>query len=313
MAIRVICDECGREINVKDEFAGRKGKCPSCGAVIQVPTLEEAAAQQAAAEKPVEAPPSEAADEAQPTPEGEPEGETKSCVHCGKSIPADAVFCIHCGTHLRTGKKHEPGEQAEEEEEKEYDFFKTAPDLIMHPMDAVGKIVGAPLSAGNLKKGLILFGISMIFFTWIIPLNNDEAIRLGLASAKLSIWSFVLAAFLGLVVVLSDAIICNIAGSMFGTSDTGFANVFMAVLAVRAIIGLSMVICVILLFSAPMETLMGWTPRVIRFGGGAWLLYFVILRSYDCAPVPAIVFACIAAIVRALIFSIPLLFDIHIL
>ncbi len=302
MAIRVMC-ECGREINVKDELAGKKGKCPSCGAVIRVPTLEEVATRQAADEKPAEAP---------PTPGAEPEGETKSCVHCGKSIPAEAVFCIHCGTHLRTGKKHAPGE-GEEEEEKEYDFFKTAPDLILHPMEAAGAIVEAPPSGDSLKKALILFGISMIFFTWIIPLNNDEAIRLGLASEKLFISSFVLAAVLGLLVVLSDAVICNIAGTMFGTSDVGFANVFMAVLAVRAIIGLSMVICVILLFSTPMAILMGWIPRVIRFGWATLLLYCVILRSYDCGMVPAAVFAGIATVVRGIIFWIPRFFDINLL
>ena len=42
MAIKVTCS-CGRVLNVKDELAGKKGRCPSCGNVLQVPTLEEAA------------------------------------------------------------------------------------------------------------------------------------------------------------------------------------------------------------------------------------------------------------------------------
>ena len=37
MAIPVRCAECGAEFRAKDEHAGRRGKCPKCQAVIQVP------------------------------------------------------------------------------------------------------------------------------------------------------------------------------------------------------------------------------------------------------------------------------------
>ncbi len=37
MAIRVQCSSCGATMNVKDELAGKRGKCPKCGAVIDVP------------------------------------------------------------------------------------------------------------------------------------------------------------------------------------------------------------------------------------------------------------------------------------
>ncbi len=36
MAIRVMC-ECGATYDLKDEFGGKTGQCPQCGAVIQVP------------------------------------------------------------------------------------------------------------------------------------------------------------------------------------------------------------------------------------------------------------------------------------
>jgi hypothetical protein len=36
MSIRVACI-CGKQYNLKDEFAGRRAKCPACGAVIAVP------------------------------------------------------------------------------------------------------------------------------------------------------------------------------------------------------------------------------------------------------------------------------------
>src|SRR4051794_27375237 len=39
MAIQVSC-QCGKQLRVKDEYAGRKGKCPACGGVIQIPAAE---------------------------------------------------------------------------------------------------------------------------------------------------------------------------------------------------------------------------------------------------------------------------------
>ncbi len=38
--IRVTCDACGASFTAKDELAGRKGKCPSCKAPIEVPQPE---------------------------------------------------------------------------------------------------------------------------------------------------------------------------------------------------------------------------------------------------------------------------------
>ena len=39
MAIQVICS-CGKSLTARDEHAGKRAKCPSCGSVI---TIEEAA------------------------------------------------------------------------------------------------------------------------------------------------------------------------------------------------------------------------------------------------------------------------------
>ncbi|MHC4505476.1 MAG: outer membrane protein assembly factor BamB family protein [Planctomycetota bacterium] len=35
--MKVICPGCQKSFNVKDEFAGRSGKCPACGAVLTIP------------------------------------------------------------------------------------------------------------------------------------------------------------------------------------------------------------------------------------------------------------------------------------
>ncbi len=37
MAILVVCDDCGDEFRAKDEHAGRKVSCPSCGTAIRIP------------------------------------------------------------------------------------------------------------------------------------------------------------------------------------------------------------------------------------------------------------------------------------
>jgi hypothetical protein len=46
MPIPVQCD-CGRSLRIKDELAGRKVKCPQCGAVLVVPQPEPSAEDQA--------------------------------------------------------------------------------------------------------------------------------------------------------------------------------------------------------------------------------------------------------------------------
>ena len=42
MAIRIDCPHCGGTLQVKDEYAGRKGKCPKCQKPIEVPGLAAA-------------------------------------------------------------------------------------------------------------------------------------------------------------------------------------------------------------------------------------------------------------------------------
>lgn len=39
MMIRVTCGSCGKTLTVKDSNAGKRGKCPDCGAAISVPEL----------------------------------------------------------------------------------------------------------------------------------------------------------------------------------------------------------------------------------------------------------------------------------
>lgn len=38
MGIRFLCETCGKKLNIKQELAGKKGRCPKCNAVIRIPT-----------------------------------------------------------------------------------------------------------------------------------------------------------------------------------------------------------------------------------------------------------------------------------
>jgi len=66
VAISAKCPHCGTLLNVKDELAGRKGKCPKCQGVVTIPAL--AAVQLAAAGAAASAAPRSAATSAPPKP-----------------------------------------------------------------------------------------------------------------------------------------------------------------------------------------------------------------------------------------------------
>jgi S1-C subfamily serine protease/phage FluMu protein Com len=52
MSIPVGCASCGSTLKVADQYAGRKGKCPKCGGVIQVPKIAQPIEPPAPAPKP---------------------------------------------------------------------------------------------------------------------------------------------------------------------------------------------------------------------------------------------------------------------
>ena len=41
MPIDVECKNCGKTLKLKDELAGKKGKCPQCGGIIEIPAAQE--------------------------------------------------------------------------------------------------------------------------------------------------------------------------------------------------------------------------------------------------------------------------------
>jgi hypothetical protein len=141
MPIPVRC-ACGKALNAPDALAGKKAKCPGCGAVLSIPAAQGAPAQPA--EKPAAPGPKPATPPAKPTPaqikpapskavpkptplsqakteikpaaKGSgtfqaPESEGKdlhaysACPTCNKFVSKKDAICVQCGTHLLTGKK----------------------------------------------------------------------------------------------------------------------------------------------------------------------------------------------------------------
>ena len=84
--MQVKCDQCSGTIRVRDEYAGRKMKCPRCANVISIPT--------AGAVKSKGSSTATVADK-----------KTKSCPKCGKTVLASAERCRFCRADLTAAEK----------------------------------------------------------------------------------------------------------------------------------------------------------------------------------------------------------------
>jgi hypothetical protein len=89
MAITFACPACGRQLKVGDNGAGKRARCPECGAVAPLPTgpvtatlLEDDGVT------------------AQPT-----QDDGVRCPECGREWPRETVVCVGCGYHFETGKR----------------------------------------------------------------------------------------------------------------------------------------------------------------------------------------------------------------
>lgn len=113
MAIKVTCSACGKTFSVKDELAGKTGKCP-CGAALKVPVPQPAAPAAPAAPAQMELSliePSLAAPSLSgPAPEadGSAPGQENKCPECGAPAATGAVLCVQCGYNFKTKQRLGP-------------------------------------------------------------------------------------------------------------------------------------------------------------------------------------------------------------
>ncbi len=89
MTIQVTC-QCGKQLSAKDEFAGKRVKCPGCGGPLVIPQPQPAGTADGI---------SDLLDDA-----GMRAGITR-CPGCGAELGEESVLCVMCGFDLRRGHR----------------------------------------------------------------------------------------------------------------------------------------------------------------------------------------------------------------
>jgi len=87
--MKLTCPSCNAGLNIPDRLYGKKGKCPKCGNVIEIPS--------AAPEEVPELDLMES-DVPQPQQQPTPNSDIVYCANCGNQLKATATFCTKCGT-----------------------------------------------------------------------------------------------------------------------------------------------------------------------------------------------------------------------
>ncbi len=166
MPIPIKCDGCGYQTHVSDASAGKSGRCPKCGATVQVPdpnappvvdaeTVDLASL--ADGEVISVAPPP-------PSPGGSATDDKRPCPMCGELIAPNALKCRFCNEIF------DPRLKKEEARKRggggfvggEGDSLTVAEWLIAILCSGIGCIVGIVWMLSGRPKGKKMFAVSLI-------------------------------------------------------------------------------------------------------------------------------------------------------
>lgn len=93
------CSHCLAELAAPAGMAGEVTGCPECGATLSIPKSTRG--------------PIHIKRQIPEPSQKNFQTQSRQCPYCGKNISSDDVFCVHCGTDLKTGKKQGMGKRAQ--------------------------------------------------------------------------------------------------------------------------------------------------------------------------------------------------------
>jgi predicted RNA-binding Zn-ribbon protein involved in translation (DUF1610 family) len=197
MPISVKCQECGKGLKAPDALAGKKAKCPQCGAVVPIPRVvvdaeeiddepPQLPRQPSATSKKPSKPKSKDEDNYDDTFDdladyeanapALPNQKRKPCPMCGEMILAEAAKCRFCGEIL------DPALRKREKKSKSSsgtsDELSTGDILLCVLCSGIGCIVGlVALIRGDTSRGGKMLGISlaMQLFWGVVKVVIEQA------------------------------------------------------------------------------------------------------------------------------------------
>lgn len=90
--LKIHCVSCNKSMSVPEKYAGRQGKCPSCGAVNKIPPINKGPLPESANAVDGFAKSHEA--------NGTHPNQTQLCPMCGENTPILEKNCRHCGEYI---------------------------------------------------------------------------------------------------------------------------------------------------------------------------------------------------------------------
>lgn len=155
MTISFNCGSCGREINVRDDRAGRAGSCPGCGNRVRVPdddVYDVNAADEDYGDY-------DDYDDNDPYANA-PDPTRKSCSACGEMIKKKAAVCRFCGEtfdgRARSKSKRSRGGSDIDDDMSVGDW------VVAILCSGIGCIAGIVWMIQGKKKGPKMFGVSLV-------------------------------------------------------------------------------------------------------------------------------------------------------
>jgi len=206
--IRFDCEQCGARLKMQPSTAGRRAKCPKCGAVLTVPlTGAPTAGSPVGADHSghVSSPDNHSGQAVSAPAAVHPDASVVAgrCPNCGIDLRPGVVLCVACGTNLQTGEQHQ---LAAGTGRPDVASVRGVPECSEEPgpsllRGCIGSAVGAALGAGAWIAcalytqhelawlAILLGGLTGLGMYWG---HRDTSFSAGLAAAAIA-----LAAILG--------------------------------------------------------------------------------------------------------------------